>query len=687
LVGDRLRAVPAWAWLGGIVLASFALRAWLAREMVSPFILTDELTYSQLARSFADSGRFLVNGQATSGYGVVYPILISPAYAAYDALTDAYGAVKTINALAMSLAAVPAYFLARRVVSQWLALLAAVLAVALPSMAYTGSVMTENAFYPLFLGFALLLASALERPTPMRQLGLLVLAGLAYETRAQALALLPALLTAPVLAALFGRRPAREALRPWVPLGGMAACVVALVVVGQVARGASISGLLGAYSVVGSSSYDIGEVLRYLLYHWAELDLYVAVAPFAATALLLLRVRRLDGSLQALLAVTVSLSFWIVLSAAVFASKFALRIEERNTFFVAPLFLILLLAWVERAAPRPRVAALLAAGGAALLTLGIPFERFVNESAKSDTLMLLPWWAVQDRVGLEWIAEIVLALALLMGAAFVLVPARFALALPLAVLLFYVVVTKPIWFGPHGFRQSSIGALYQGIRNPDRDWIDAAVPKGARAAMVWSGRTDRFTVNLNQFFNRRIGTIYTLGASTPGGFAERHVRVGRGGVVRLDDGSTVNDPYVVLDTAVDTDGRPIARDPGWGLTLYQVQPPLVSTTSVHGLYPDGWSGPLVTWTRVRCRGGTLAASMSGDATLLGRQPTTVTAHSGVAVRRLTFPQTGAYTIRVPLTVEDGRCFVRFRVRPTKVPGGADTRRLGTHFVAFTYLRP
>ena len=50
----------------------------------------------------------------------------------------------------ISLAAVPAYFLARRVVGTWWSLAAAVLAVAIPSMVYTATLMTENAFYPVF---------------------------------------------------------------------------------------------------------------------------------------------------------------------------------------------------------------------------------------------------------------------------------------------------------------------------------------------------------------------------------------------------------------------------------------------------------------------------------------------------------------------------------------------------------
>ena len=167
----RLRRVPAWAWLVALVLASSAVRAWLARDMQGPFIMVDELYYSELARSIADSGELLIRGVPSSGYGgVVYPALISPAYAIFDRLTDAYTAVKTLNALVMSLAAVPAYLLARRVVGTGISLLAAVLAVSLPSLVYTGSVMTENAFYPVFLVVALLFTLVLESPTTIRQI-------------------------------------------------------------------------------------------------------------------------------------------------------------------------------------------------------------------------------------------------------------------------------------------------------------------------------------------------------------------------------------------------------------------------------------------------------------------------------------------------------------------------------------
>src|SRR5438067_12756970 len=109
--------------------------------MVAPWIMIDEIVYSELAKSFAATGHFTVRDVPTSGYGYVYPILISPAYALFDAMPTVYTGVKTINSVLMSLASVPAYLLARRVVSMRSSLVVALLTVAVPSTFYAGTVM------------------------------------------------------------------------------------------------------------------------------------------------------------------------------------------------------------------------------------------------------------------------------------------------------------------------------------------------------------------------------------------------------------------------------------------------------------------------------------------------------------------------------------------------------------------
>ena len=57
---ERARAVPAWAWLGVLVAVSTVVRFGFARHMVGPWIMIDEIVYSELAKSFAATGSFAV---------------------------------------------------------------------------------------------------------------------------------------------------------------------------------------------------------------------------------------------------------------------------------------------------------------------------------------------------------------------------------------------------------------------------------------------------------------------------------------------------------------------------------------------------------------------------------------------------------------------------------------------------
>jgi 4-amino-4-deoxy-L-arabinose transferase-like glycosyltransferase len=673
--------VPAWAALAGLVVCSFLFRLWLGSKTVGPFILVDELIYADVGSSLADGGGLLVRGEAYGIASVLYPLLIAPAFLLFDALPDAYAAVKAINALLMSLAAVPAYLLARRVLPVPLSFLAAVLAVALPSLVYTGTVMTENAFYPAFLLAALLLTRVLERPTLVNQVALLAACGAAVLIRVQAAAIVLAALTAPLLLRAVARRPLRDFRLLYGIVGGGAL----LLALAQVARGNPLSGLLGTYAVVGESGYDVGSVLRFLLWHVAELDLYLGVFPVAALLLLTARMRSLDGPARAFLAAALALTFWIVLVVAAFASRFANAIEERNMFVVAPLLLVALLVWIDRGAVRPRGLTVAAVAVAGVLPALIPFERFIESKARSDTLMLLPLWNLQDEVTLPRVDEIVLAVGVAAALAFALVPRRYALALPLLVLGYFALALRPIDSGPHGIRIASAGAVFTGITSPHRDWIDRAVPDGAEVAVLWTGRTDRFTVNQNEFFNRSVGPVYALERTTDGNLPETRVDVDpRTGVVeRESDGTAVRAEYVLTDGSIAPEGEPVARDEKRGLTVYRVGGELVSTTSVEGVYDDAWSGPEVTYRRVRCEGGTLTVTLDSDPGLFtGRQTVEATSGGNFVFVRLT--PTRSVRLSIPLVPENGVCTARFTVEPTKVPGAGDDRELGVHFRAFEY---
>ena len=158
-------------------------------------------------------------------------------------------------------------------------------------------------------------------------------------------------------------------------------------------------------------------------------------------------------------------------------------------------------------------------------------------------------------------------------------------------------MSQNIWSGERGFKRASAGALFQGIRTGERDWIDNAVPPDAEVAIVWTGVVDRFVVNQNEFFNRRVRRIYYVGGPTPGGLAETEVRIDqRDGAVRLVGNQRLDEQYVLLDSTIAPDrGVVVAQDIALGLTLWRLDAPLVSSrTDITGLYPnDSWSGKQV----------------------------------------------------------------------------------------------
>jgi hypothetical protein len=690
----RLRAVPAWAWLVAIVAASTVFRAVLARGMPGPFIFVDELIYSELAKSFASGGHFLVRDVPTSGYGIVYPAVISPAYRLFDDLPLAYAGVKTINSLAMSLAAVPAYLLARRMMRMELALLAALITVAVPSMVYTGTVMTENVFYGLFLLVSLALVAVLDRPTLGRHAALLVLIVVAYLTRAQSVAFLPAVVVAPFLLAFLERKPLRSAWRRFATLYWIVGAGAVVVVVAQVARGRSIGSLLGAYSVVGDQSYSVRQVADFALWHAADLSLYVGVIPLAASILVVARARRESRAVQAFVAAAVPLTVSFTVVVAAFATHFASdRIHERNLFQVTPLLFIGLLVWVgghDRGAPRnwPLLAG--ATAVSALVPLTIPYDRFIGDPARADTLALLPLWTINQHFLAGSVRLTVGLVCGGMGALLLLVPRRAGLALPVIVLAWFALLMQPVWSGPQGFERSSAGAVFQGIRGVDRDWIDDTLP-GVDVPVLWSGPPpDRFVVNQNEFFNRDVGQVYYTSAPTDGGLYEKRIHFDRRGYARTADGRLVRFRYLLGDGGITPDGTVVALDDA-GATLWRLQGPLFSTTSVQGLYPhDSWSGKHVVWTRRRCRGGVLRVTLNSGPELFSGSNRVVATTGARKLTRIV-PRLGLVTMRVPLPSAASTCVVRFTVAKTLVPNvvtngrTTDKRLLGAHFDVFQYV--
>ena len=695
-----LAAVPAWVWVGGIVALSILIRLIYALRDPGPWIFHDEIAYSELAKSVADTGSFSIRDvPGRGGFGVVYPILVAPAFALFERVPDAYDALRTINVVLMSATAVPVYLLARRLTGRSFALAAAALSVAIPSFMYTSNVMTENAFYPLFATWVLALQLMLVRPTVVRQLVVLALFGVCFLTRAQAVTLLPALggallLTAALDALGDGRTrvPRRliDRLRQYWLTWALLFIGVAGVVAAQLVRDRRLSDLLGSYAGVSEFQYELSEIAKWLLYHVAELDIYVGVIPFAALLIVLMTALR-PGEPRREVRIFAAVSFSVVASFLVVVSAYAStpvaqRIEERNLFYVAPLFFVGFGLWLSRGLPRPWPAAVPAALAAGLLPAAIPYNDFLNEVATHSTPGLLQILRFRERYfSPETITEVVVVAAIAAALVFLLVPRRLGLAALAVLFLYYLGVNRPVESYTH---KASSEAVYGGVRR-ETDWIDRKVGDDADVAGLWAGGNP-VVLWENEFFNRSVGPMYSL-VGPFDGLPETQLSIDRKGVVRDPEGVRPRVEYLLANKWIFVRGERIAADKAAGMSLYDVGGPVRVDGRVEGIYPDTWSGPTVRYIRYGCQGGRVRVRLTNDPVLRSR-PVTVTALvSGQQRARARVPRTAVgYPMTVRLSPVEGVCEVFFNVAPTAVPaivlGTGDGRDLGIRVAAINYER-
>ncbi len=93
----------------------------------------------------------------------------------------------------------------------------------------------------------------------------------------------------------------------------------------------------------------------------------------------------------------------------------------------------------------------------------------------------------------------------------------------------------------------------------------------------------------------------------------------------------------------------------------------------------------MTWTRKRCRGGTLTVALSSDPKLYQDDQLVTARVAGRIVGQARVRPVGETHLRAPLEPDaSGSCVVAFQVGKTKVPGHGDGRALGVHFDTFGY---
>lgn len=500
----RLHALPGWVVVGGLIALSTLLRTWAGLRVHSPWIVPDEVIYGKLGQSLWSSGSFEILGERQRYYSLLYPALVGAPLSLGD-LRLGYDLLKPLQALVMSLAAVPVYLWARSLASKWWALTAAALALCIPGLAYTGLIMTEVLFYPLVAVAAWRMAAALETPSRRNQALLLVAILAACATRLQGVVLAPAFVTAILLVCVF-ERSWRRALPYWHTLVAFVAAAGAWAA-WRLSSGGPASELFGAYRVAGEVSYSVEETIRYARWHLADVLLVTGIVPVCAVAILLvgaLRGREESPRVRAYAAVATAVTAWVVVQVGLFASVHVGRLAERDLLSLAPVLFVGLAAWLSRGAPRPRLVAPAVALAALGLVLWLPVGRLVSPAAIPDAFMVIPLERLQRHspgADLQLIVDLGAAAVVV---ALIGVPRRLRWALPAGIAIVLAAISV------HASRVVAAEAtlVQRSTVGDDPRWIDRTAR--GDVAYLYTGEVLWNSVWESLFWNRKLTRVYSL---------------------------------------------------------------------------------------------------------------------------------------------------------------------------------
>ena len=578
---EGVRAHPRLALAAGLI-ALAAVSAYLHSILVGwvhgPYVFMDELGYERMAQSFAHTGHFSLFGKSGLAYSPLYPVILSPIYALTSSLHTAYEWAKVENTVLISLSVFPIYGIARSVLSRGRSIGVAALSLLAPLMLYSGFEMTESLAYPLFFVAIWTLLRAVGRPGVANDAVLLVAIVLATTARLQLVVLVPAAVTAVLLAAAARPAPGEGRLRVlwrsvtehWLLFG-----VVGVAFVGGLERAATNGGnlpLAGRYANVGHSRPSALRVFELFFQHLAGLDWAVGVIPFAAALVAgwALVSRGFPRRALVFASVAAASTFWLVLEVAFDAAGFDATknlphvrpgfvdlptFHERYLIYLVPLFLVALFATLDlRPPPRPLVAA---TAVAALLPAVIPFGTVVNglNPVHSFSFVVFGRDVNGRTVAVQHATTLAIALSALLALVYAMTATR---RLPPLTALF---VTGLVFLGLStlevGRQVTTLSPKQLGV--PARaDWVDRVVGHDADVALVGGPGTPMGALRETAFWNSSIARVYyTCLPNFGSDFGEQQLPAGTAARAR----------YAVVPTSLRIAGRTLARDPLGHLVL------------------------------------------------------------------------------------------------------------------------
>lgn len=490
--------------VAGLVAVAALVHTALAWSRATPGYFPDEYMYAELGRSLLERGAPLVRGEGAGFVALLYPLLTAPAWL-WDDVEAAYRTIQAFNAVAMALAAVPAYALARRLdVGTRLAVAVAALVVAAPELVYAGAVMAEAVAYPLAVAVAWAAVRAVERPTAGAQALVLALSGLAATARVQ-LAILPLCYLAGVAAA--GRLREHRLAVGAIAFGLAAALGLAL---------AGSAGLYGDLTAYRADPADAVQGLGATALVLAYASGWVLV-PGALLGLALALARSRSAAERAFGASSLAAVLLLLAQAAVVGESG--RVQERYALYALPLVVCLFALYASRGRPWLRAHAALAAALAATASLA-PLAGWAAGGGSSQSLVLAAVRRLEVALGDVGLASLAVALAATALSAVVVAVAfarpRRATAVTVALAAGATLATTA---AAASFYRDGRDALRDSFLASDPSWVDARAG-GEDVTLLVAPRSTSPDLHSTLFWNRSVRHLALLSdADRPDAFA------------------------------------------------------------------------------------------------------------------------------------------------------------------------
>ncbi len=497
----RIAASPV-VVIGAIVLGAFLGAFVYTQRVAEYFVMPDELSYVKQAVGIARA-HWLVRPEDFyySSYSQLQPLLMAPAYALFDGVR-AFDAAHAINAAAQASTAIPAYLLARRVLT-WrpAAYLVALLSVITPWVVMTGSMMSENAAYPASVWGALAVHGAIARPSVRADVLALLGIALAFFGRSQFYLLGVALVLAVVVHEV-GYRVAAAPRERWLAeaRAGLTAAVrghPTILAVGALAIVVAVGtnlfrSALGSYATVQDGQLLPPGTVDKGLELVENVIIAVGCLPLALTLawvpLALVRPRTRDQHAYAAF-----LLFYLpllVVALGSFSIRFTAGPNDRYMFYILPLLFVGMMAMLLEQRPN-RVGILAGAGLTAWLAGTAAFAlvgpSMVAPSSGFHVVLISRGNQLADKLGVDMSVQTMIAIATVV-AAIVLIAVRTRVR-PTIVAVGVALLVSTFTFVETVYTAKKLSDGQATVPNSaidQRAWIDHAIGSDNKAATVIS---------------------------------------------------------------------------------------------------------------------------------------------------------------------------------------------------------